>query len=200
MIQLWVVHCEISKSNFDQSDVIRCRNPYTSVKLQDNLMPCVLKWSKCLYFCVIWKDLISGIMARGRNTFSPVVNCVLKIWKTESSQKWQGHASQVGFICKLCLPQQFVITCGCFIAGHIQFKVELYKATLPVPFPPFLPHLKERGKRLAWFVLRPKRKEKNCLWASGFLSWRWGFQVTSGEAMVPGQETVGHCNKWDIAC
>lgn len=120
----------------------------------------MLKWSKCLYFCVIWKGLLNGIMARGRNTFSTVVNCILKIWKTESTQKWQGHASQVRFISKLCLPQQFVITCGCFIAGHIQFKVELYKATLPVSFPPFLPHLKERGKQLAWFVLRPKRKKK----------------------------------------
>lgn len=45
-----------SKSNFDQSDVIQWRNPHTSVKLLDNLMSCVLRWSKSLYFCVIMKE------------------------------------------------------------------------------------------------------------------------------------------------
>lgn len=98
VIQLWLVYCEISKSKCDQSDVIKCRNPYTSVKLWDNLMPCMLKWSKHIYFCVIWKSLLNGMLASNRNTFSMAVNCTLNFWKTESRQKWQGHVSQVGFI------------------------------------------------------------------------------------------------------
>ena len=82
---LWLVCCKISKSNFDQSDAIQCRNPCTCVKLQDNLMSCMLKWSKSLYFCVIWKNLLNGSLARGRNTFSLVRNCILNISKTEST-------------------------------------------------------------------------------------------------------------------
>ena len=44
------------------------------------------------------------------------------------------HASRVGFIFKLWLSLQFVITRRCFTAGYILFKVELFGAMLPSPF------------------------------------------------------------------
>lgn len=64
VILLWLVCCKISKTTFDQRDAIQYKNPYTSVKLQDNLMSCILKWSKRLYFCVIWKNLLCGVWNR----------------------------------------------------------------------------------------------------------------------------------------
>lgn len=71
-------------------------------------------------------------MARGRNAFSMVVNCLLNIGKMERTHKWGGHASQVRFILKLCLPLPVVVTRQCFLAGHINFKGELYKEMLPI--------------------------------------------------------------------
>lgn len=50
----------------------------------------------------------------------------------ESAHKWGGHASQVRFILKLCLPQPVVVTRQCFLAGHINFKGELYKEMVPI--------------------------------------------------------------------
>lgn len=38
-------------------------NPHTRVKLRDNLMTHILKWSRRLHFRVIWKKLLCGVLA-----------------------------------------------------------------------------------------------------------------------------------------
>lgn len=85
---------KISKTTFDQRDAIQF------LQLQDNLMSCILNWSK-RWLLVSYERSCSVAFGRDRNVCSLLVNCKVNIWKTQEEcicdnhWNWQGRASQI---------------------------------------------------------------------------------------------------------